>query len=225
MNYLGHFVFNHEICGVERLPYLIMGVALPDLWSRYSRSLRIRWNRVRGFEPRNSSEQTLKAGLLNHIEADRWFHGIPSFLKWNANLRGQLSSPDVSTAVADFLAHVALELVLDHRLVCDEPARGEDFYDLLAQCDSREVERIMGTILGQPLPGLAAEIDGFIDRRFLPRFRDTQTLAHVLQYIGGLTRVPMPAKEVFAAAIAGALERLEPARIWSDMSANLESSQ
>ena len=217
MNYLGHFVFNHELCGLAREPYFAMGAALPDLWPRYSRTRRIRWNRVREFDAQSVCAGHLRDGLLNHIDTDRRFHSLPCFLRWHAALRKRLAADNVSGTVADFLAHVALELALDHRLICENPARGEDFYDLLAQCNTAAVERVMGEIRGAHVLGLAREIDAFIARRFLPRFRDPEVLVTVLRYIGGLTRVPMPASSTFLSAVSGALDLLEPGFVWSDM--------
>ena len=47
MNYLGGYVFNHGVCQVVPEPHFEMGVALPDLWPRFSRGRRIRWECVR----------------------------------------------------------------------------------------------------------------------------------------------------------------------------------
>ena len=59
MNYLSHYVYNHEICGLPCEPYFVMGVALPDLWLRYSRSRRIRWRALESAVVTDSMEVTM----------------------------------------------------------------------------------------------------------------------------------------------------------------------
>ncbi|GAF97361.1 unnamed protein product, partial [marine sediment metagenome] len=76
MNYLGHYVYNHAICGLDRQPDFVLGVALPDLWPRFSRKRRIRWQAVHAANVRDPQARQLRAGLLNHVAVDRRFHAL-----------------------------------------------------------------------------------------------------------------------------------------------------
>ncbi|MGD8451138.1 MAG: hypothetical protein PVJ57_04915 [Phycisphaerae bacterium] len=218
MNYLGHFVYNHEIRRLTPDAHFVMGVALPDLWPRFSRRRRIRWKMLRAAQPSATADVHLRAGLLNHVETDRLFHALPCFGQWQRTLRASLDDGEPHPLIAEFLTHLAIELALDGRLVRDDPERAERFYDTLAACDVADVERRI-TVLGSvDARGLGDEIAGFIGRRFLGRCGEVDVLAGVVQWIVSLTTIrEPPAMELLQRLLAHAIELVEPSRIWQEL--------
>jgi hypothetical protein len=223
LNYLGHFALNHNQRGLPESPYFVMGVALPDLWPRFSRRRRLHWPTVRDSRPETGPAADLQAGLLNHVAADGVFHSAAPFLQWQRAVREDLRSVgDEQTAadspiVIDFVAHVAVELALDHHLVRRQPELAERFYAALQACDSAEVEREAGRLGAVDASGLGDEVRGFVERRFAPRYRDGDVLTDVLAYILSLTRAPSPSRTTLGRAIAAAIEVVEPDRLWPAM--------
>ena len=144
MNYLSHFVFNHEVRDLPCESYFALGVVLPDLWMRFSRKRRIRWKAVRAAEPTNAVGRNLRAGLLNHIEADRLFHTAPVFLRWQRELKERVGADDIHPALVDFLAHAMLELALDHHLLHEDESLLPRFFDVLAGCDAELAAQRVG---------------------------------------------------------------------------------
>jgi len=220
VNYLGHYVYNHEICGLPAEPYFVLGVALPDLWPRFSRTRRIRWSQVRAAAAGELRAAQLRAGLLNHAATDRRFHTLPAFLEWQEEVGSRAGRGAVHPTVRDFLTHLAIELALDHLLVREDAGRAEDFYDRVAGCDPLLVERSLHVLAGVNAGGLGREIEAFVRRRFLARFAERQVPVAVMGFVLGLAgaRSAAPAwllGELFAAA-AGLVQ---PARIWSEMRA------
>jgi hypothetical protein len=67
MNYLGHYVFNHERCRLDAQPYFVMGVALPDLWPQFSGTRRIRWGAVRRSPPLTTVRAPWPEPLMNKL--------------------------------------------------------------------------------------------------------------------------------------------------------------
>ena len=116
--------------------------------------------------------------------------------------------------VLDFVAHVSVELALDHHLVRREPELAERFYTALQDCDAAIVEREAGQLGAVDASGLGDEVRAFVARRFAPRYRDEAVLTGVLQYILSLTRVPGPAPETLGRAIAAAIAVVEPDALW-----------
>ena len=155
MNYLGHYVYNHTVCGLEPQPYFALGVVLPDLWPRFSRRRRIRWRAVRSATVSNPRVAQLRDGLLNHVAVDQRFHALPSFVRWQRELKQRVVGSVPHSAVIDFLAHVALELMLDHRVVREEPRAAEEIYDRIGSCSFDFVEQEIGLLGDVDARGLA----------------------------------------------------------------------
>lgn len=214
MNYLSHYVFNHEICLVPRSPDFALGVALPDLWSRYSRRVRIQWRVVRSSVPRSAVQHDLQAGLLNHAEADRLFHALPLFVRWVRDVKQSGSGAEVHSAVLEFTAHVAIELALDHHLVVGRPGLVNEFYAALAASSLVDLEDSIAHVAGVTAPGLRGAVQAFLDRAYLHHYSGP---AGVCRAIGGLLqliRVDAPSEALIRRMVDNAIERVDLDSLW-----------
>ncbi len=219
MNYLSHFVFNHEICGLPEDAHFVAGVALPDLWPRFSRRKRIRWPALRAAVPADVDETRLQAGLLNHVAADARFHISRPFLTWVRQTKLALAPYDAHPAASEFLAHVAVELALDHHLVRAMPGRAERFYAALTAVDFDRLDARISRLGAVDAAGLAEELRAFVARRFAPRYAEPGALAAVLRYVLGLTRVDVDLPTaIFSAAIEAAIPLSQPDALWPALS-------
>lgn len=216
MNYLSHYVFNHDICDLPRDPPFVMGVALPDLWPRFSRTRRIHWPSVRAADPADRPDAQLRAGLLNHVSADRAFHALPAFLAWQRETRTHARDDAAHPAVLDFVAHVAVELALDHRLVCADADLPRRFYADYDEIAPREVEQRVGPLGRVDATGLGDLIARFRARGFLHQYDSRAGLCDVLHRILRHTRIPAaPAEESIARAVDCAAAISDPAAVWT----------
>lgn len=222
MNYLSHYIYNHEICGIPARPWFVLGVALPDLWPRFSRRRRIRWPVLRAYQPEHLQERELRAGLLNHIFADRHFHVLPCFVKWQAELKsafaGRPLAAETSPLVLDFLIHVSIELALDHHLVRADPELPGSFYAALGQCEGAQLESRISTMGAVDATGLAAVRDLFIRRGFLNHYDRIGALTAVLRRVLEMTTVrETPPPAVFEQIIEAAVAVAAPAQVWREL--------
>lgn len=222
MNYLSHFRYNElHGCGANQ-PEFALGVALPDLWPRYSRSVRIRWRRVRALHLSEPCAAALRCGLLNHAEADRHFHTLPWFLRTLRDVKrccGRIAARhDVHTMLVDFVSHVAIELALDHHLLQRDASLAERFFAAIERVDAGRVAMVAGLFAGRPLPGLDGEINGFIARRGLGRYIERDVLVRVLWHVLGLTRVRVaPPPALVETAVDTAIALADPERVWAEL--------
>jgi hypothetical protein len=218
MNYLGHYVYNHIVCRIEPQPYFTLGVVLPDLWPRFSRRRRIRWKAVRGAAVSDPRARQLRAGLLNHVAVDQRFHALPSFLRWQRTLKRRVAGSPPRPALIDFLAHLVLELTLDHRLACAEPRAATDLYDSIGSCRLDFVERQVGQLGDVDARGLGRAIREFIRRRFLPRFARRDTLPRVVDFVLSLTPVAAaPPRATIRALLELSARLVDPETVWAEM--------
>ena len=221
MNYLSHYVFNHQVCGLPAEAHFALAVALPDLWLRFSRKRRIRWKVVRAAQPTEAVDQALRAGLLNHVEIDRRFHVLPLFLQWQARLKAAVNSDGTHPALVDFLAHISLELMLDRQLMVAQPGLVDEFFDLLATCDAQEVARRVGVLGAVDTTGLACIIDFFTSRRFLRHYRTHGGLTDAIRMVLIFAEIPPPADRLLDELVVRAADLADPAAVWNALSAGL----
>lgn len=219
MHFVAHYWWNHRVGDLPERPYFALGVALPDLWSRYSRERRIHWRTVQRFQPPDEWRFDLRAGLLNHIQADKYFHASPSFLRWQHELKAEhREREDIHSAVLDLVTHVALELALDHHLIGQEPSIAAHYYDVLGECDVARVEAQLQPMVRAESTGVGDVVRGFIERRFLSQFGDVEALVGVLELILSLPRVDASAPHDIAATVMRrAVQIANPAAIWREM--------
>jgi hypothetical protein len=124
------------------------------------------------------------------------------------------------SALIDFLAHVALELMLDHRLACEEPQVAEQIYDRIGSCSLDFVEQQVGLLGDVDARGLAREMQGFISRRFLMRFARRDTLLRVVNFILSLTTIgTAPPRSTIRALLDASETLVDPETIWTEMGA------
>jgi hypothetical protein len=215
LNYLSHYYLNHVVAGVAEEPYFAMGAALPDLWTRFSRTNRIRWSQVRTVEDETGAAAAIRAGMLNHAEADRWFHTNPTFLRWQRDVKRRLSAAAAAEnchpAVLDFLAHVSLELALDSHLLTRDATLAKRFYAAFGACEPQIVETSAAAITRVSTAGLARIISGFHRRQFLTKYDDPRHLARILRLVFAKTRLRIcPPPTLLSAAIESALAFADP---------------
>ena len=218
MNFLSHYVFNRDVCKLTQGPYFVMGVALPDLWPRFSRTRRLNWSAVRGFQASDAIDVDLRAGLLNHIAADHLFHGLPAFARWQRELKGRVDAGDVCGATLEFLCHVTIELVMDRQLMASEPQLADTFYDCLELCNLAIVERRVGIIGSVDSLGLSEILRRFVDRRYLQRYATDEGLLHVVRRLLDITSIEDELPDRFLVELFSAAgDIIELQVVWREM--------
>lgn len=217
MNYLAHYTYNHFVCGVPARPYFSVGVLLPDLWARFSRRQRIRWRHLRTAPLRDARDARLQAGLLNHVEIDRCFHGLPAFVDWQRELRIAVPAGDTHPLLHEFLAHISIELTLDRHLLLTQPEVAAHFFATLKQCDMHDVAARVGQLGAVETAGLGDILDRFMVRRFLYRYDTLAGLAEVVRVVLSFVRIAPPPAVLLDAMLAAAAERVVPEVIWAGL--------
>lgn len=217
MNYLSHFVFNHEVLGVPRAPHFAMGVVLPDLWLRFSRTRRIRWKPVRAAAPPEPEARALRAGLLNHVDVDRCFHTLPVFIGWQRQIKDHIEADGVHPALLDFVVHMSIELALDHRLLHGDDGRLEAFYDCVSEADPGFVATTVGELGRVDTAGLDSVLQRFVERRFLHHYRSPAGLVDVVQIVLSLAAIEAPEEKLIGDIVAAACAEVEPEAVWEQL--------
>lgn len=122
MNFFGHYYID----GKADDPYFNFGLVYPDLFRDLLREKALK----RNIEPESQKLLKLNAGIIQHINRDKWFHHTAIFVKGDQFMKDEFAKSGLDQLIPRswFLAHVFFELALDRQLVIHYPERVEAFY-------------------------------------------------------------------------------------------------
>ena len=136
MNFISHYYFDQT----QPDSYQVLGAVLPDLIKNANK----RWNlfpQKRALQYQNHKVfGAILKGWKKHLQIDALFHSSDFFLQQTAKLKACfLPVLENSVIRLSFLAHIELELMLDHLLVSKKIVDIHAFYKRLAEVDLDEV--------------------------------------------------------------------------------------
>ncbi|MCA8997408.1 MAG: hypothetical protein KDA58_00260 [Planctomycetaceae bacterium] len=197
MNY-----FAHALPWLDQ-PYFLAGLAVPDWLSVVNRKCRVRPKSVNRATPELSTDgQQIAAGILQHLDDDRWFHGTPAFFEAVGVLGAEYRRilPEDAGWKCGFLGHITLEILIDAVLIDDHPHHLEAYYDVMESVDGELVEETVSQLSTVPAENLATFVELYRRERFLVDYLDnTQLLRRMNQVMRRveLELLPPDVSEVF----------------------------
>lgn len=191
MNYLTHFYFNaRQPLYASATSEFHFGVALPDILSVYDRTLRFHPFRI------HTNPSELWRGILNHIQMDAFFHRSDFFKNSYEDIRTILNKtiPPEMNIRPFFLAHILVEVLLDHYLLRETPDLSHRFYSFLDRINTKEIIRILEKFFARRLDGLEELINKFLVTRFLESYINLDNLIYPVNRM--LTRTRQQAFDI-----------------------------
>ncbi|MDQ7948086.1 MAG: hypothetical protein REI78_13220 [Pedobacter sp.] len=180
MNFLSHFYFEKD----NPDPYQVMGTVLPDLIKNAAKD----WN----FYPQKKEAlfeddpflNSLLIGWKKHLEVDRFFHSSTFFLEETAQLK-KLVVPilEDSPVRPSFLAHIGLELMLDHLLVEQNLINITSFYDQLARVNDQILHTFLQKAGAEDSAHFFRFLESFKSSRYLLSYQKIENISYALQRI------------------------------------------
>ena len=193
MNFLSHFYLVQH----DPDPYLVLGMMLPDMTKNHRKN----WNlhpkkHLRKFE-NDAILMSISRGWELHLETDRRFHSSSFFSRHSVELRKQIATVFTGPPFRPFfLAHVALELLLDSLLIIQQKVDTGKFYAQLSACPEDDIIRFLelnGIVEAASFAGWYRQ---FIDSAYLYSYASPDGLSHALDRIGRrVWQAPVPEKE------------------------------
>jgi len=180
MNFLSHYFFERKNGDPNRM----IGTILPDLVKNAHKD----WN----FYPQKNEELFLTDkkfisfldGWKRHLEVDILFHSSDFFNRHTANLK-QLVVPilEESAVRPSFLAHIGVELLLDHLLVVNEKIDINSFYDHLNKVDDSKLALFLTKCGAAETDHFFKFFNGFKSSRYLLSYQKIENISYALQRI------------------------------------------
>lgn len=173
-----HFLSHYYVDRHEPDPYRIVGALLPDISPGFTRTYNavIRKNEW----TMTGTTARIHAGVLRHYDVDKQFHGSTSFEEAVAHGLGALidSGLNRDRYRLSFVAHIAVELMLDRQLIAADAGLVNVYYDLLESVERDKLGVYLNCIMpdSQVARTLLA-FDRFMEIRFLQYFDRTDGAA------------------------------------------------
>ena len=198
MNY-----FAHALPFLDR-PTFVIGTSMPDMLSVVDRQMRLRSRRVDPFaDDSGSFDAELAAGILKHLEDDRWFHQTRGFFETSGELTRRfkeiLGSED--GVRCPFLGHIVTELLLDAELMERYPDQLDLYYRRLGEIDALAVQDTVNRMATKTSDRLAYLIGRFCEEQFLRDYSDPDRLLFRLNQVMlrvGLNALPEEISDTLA---------------------------
>lgn len=185
-NWISVNSFSHAFRFLDRHPCFSIGCALPDWLGAVDRRCRVRKN---GATPKladpDPAVSNLAAGIIQHIDDDRWFHGCKAFAELNMEFALELrdllkGEPGFRPS---FLGHIIIELLLDGYLHTNFPGRLDTFYEIVKRSDPDAIQRAVCEMATKPTDKLARYFDVFLREKYLFDYVDDERLIYRINYV------------------------------------------
>ncbi len=179
MNFLSHFYFDRH----NNDPNLVLGTVLPDLVKNARKDWNLHPEKNANLFTRESELSILK-GWKRHLAVDRHFHNSGFFIRHTGAIR-LLVAPllESSPVRPSFLAHIALELMLDGLLLTDSIIDAEDLYTNLKRSDRAALSNFLLLNRMDDLPHFFGFFDKFLEISYLNSYRDAHNIMYALNRI------------------------------------------
>ncbi len=129
MNFFAHYYYYNKPGNA----WHNAGLLFPDLIRNFTNEQRITSKRELICE--TSNYKNLCEGIQNHFKADDIFHNWAWFKQTNHELALIIREKNLGITRDWFLAHIFIELAIDHVLVIENETLVKDLYNDLANCE------------------------------------------------------------------------------------------
>lgn len=180
MNFLSHYYFERN----NPDHYMVMGVVLPDLVKNAHKDWNLNPQKHPELYEQQPAWQSILRGWNKHLQVDNYFHSSDFFKVETARLK-QLILPAVTAGPVKpfFLAHIGLELMLDHLLLHSKIIDIDTFYQQLNQSQTRELTSFLNRS-GLPDESIFKSfLKQFIESRYLFTYNELKNVSYALNRI------------------------------------------
>lgn len=180
MNFLSHFYFDRHTTDANQ----VIGTVLPDLIKNAKKEWNIHPEKKSQEFSADSGLKSLLTGWKRHLEVDKHFHSSEFFRTHTENIRTAIAPIlENSPARPSFVAHIALELMLDSLLLTEAVVEAADFYARLNK-SSRDTLKAFLKINNISDPEIFFHfLDEFLDSAYLHSYREANNIMYALNRI------------------------------------------
>jgi acyl carrier protein phosphodiesterase len=180
MNFLSHFYFERNNPDEN----MVMGVVLPDFIKNAQKEDNLYPLKISHLFQSEPAQSSILKGWEKHITVDKIFHSSEYFVLHSNQLK-QLILPSCENSPVKpfFLAHIGLELVLDHLLISKGHVNINAFYEKLSSANKGALKRFLHTSSIKDSTVFFEFLTNFISSRYLFSYQKMENIAYALNRI------------------------------------------
>nr|WP_199157135.1 ACP phosphodiesterase [Pedobacter sp. ASV2] len=180
MNFLSHYYFDR----LSTNSNVVMGTVLPDLIKNASKEANLYPQKNEFLFKGNPNEENLLRGWKRHLAVDLFFHSSDFFLEKTAELKILIKPVVEGTPVRpSFLAHIGLELLLDHLLIEHNLIHVPHFYDHLNGVEKDSLADFLEHCNFKQPDVFFNFLEKFISSRYLLSYQKLDNISYALNRI------------------------------------------
>lgn len=180
MNFLSHYYFERE----NQDANMVIGTVLPDFVKNAHKDWNLYPQKNEGVFTPNPQLSSILTGWKRHLEVDILFHSSDFFNRHTANLKQMLLPILEGSAVRpSFLAHIGIELLLDHLLVVNRKIDINPFYTHLNNVDDHVLETFLKKCGSTDTDPFFKFLNSFKSSRYLLSYQKLENISYALQRI------------------------------------------
>lgn len=179
MNFLSHFYFERNNPDENTA----LGVVLPDFIKNAQKDCNLYPLKIRHLF-KVAQQRAILKGWERHIEVDRIFHSSDFFRQHTSDLKQLILGLCENSPVKPFfLAHIGLELILDHLLIVEGKVNINTFYEQLGKADKPALAGFLHTCAVADTTVFLNFLNNFISSRYLFSYQKLENIAYALNRI------------------------------------------
>lgn len=180
MNFLSHYYFERYSTHSER----VLGALLPDLLKNVDKSYNFHPQRFEEAILAHPKTMRISEGWYQHVQVDKSFHSSTFFLNHCHVLR-KILVPVLSPYPIrpSFMAHIAIELLLDHLLIAHNMVNPIRLYEHLEQVNKSTIERYLNILGIADTTRFFSFYTEFLTSRYMLDYADLNVIPHALFHI------------------------------------------
>lgn len=163
---------------------MVLGVVLPDFIKNAHKDYNLYPLKTRHLFQKNPQQLSILKGWEKHIDVDQRFHSSVFFQQKTNELK-QLILPacEHSPVKPFFLAHIGLELTLDHLLTVNGQININTFYDQLIRANKTALNDFLQSCSLNDTSVFFNFLNSFISSRYLFSYQKIENITYALNRI------------------------------------------
>ena len=180
MNFLSHYYFDRLTDDAN----VVMGTVLPDLIKNASKDANLYPQKNEVLFKESTDEESLLHGWKRHLAVDLLFHSSNFFLEKTTELKVLVKPIVENTPIRpSFLAHIGLELLLDHLLIERNLIKVNNFYESLSAVKKQSLTSFLNHCGLNDTSVFFNFLDQFISSKYLLSYQKLENISYALNRI------------------------------------------
>jgi len=159
----------------------VLGGLLPDLLKNVDKNYSFQLHKYANSLPTSIQSIAITEGWKRHLEVDKLFHSSDFFYHHTHQIRKIVEHNIADLPIrASFLAHISLELLLDHKLIANNLLSVARLYEHLEHIDRNNLTKYLKSFENINIERFYNFYDKFVASKYIFDYAKVENIPHAL---------------------------------------------